>query len=167
MRRVTRSAAIIVFATAICFAAQLGVKADAASIASTQPTSLSQQCAVHQVTLHGDAPADIKCVKFSSNGITPNTTEGSCVDEYLDIYSSTQGLWCFSGTGYLGLGSTTSGDIYNTYRVVSGAKGGWLMYYNPPFTVGTGIQFGIATDRTYGNPPFAGQQKVTQVCIDC
>ena len=167
MQRITRTTVIVVFTVAICFATQLGMKADAASVTSTQPTSLNQQCVVHRVTLHDDAaPADIKCVKSSSNGISPDTTEGACGDVTLNIYSSTMGLWCFDGTGYLGLGGTTSGDIYSVYQVADvSINSAWVMYYNPPFTQGTGIKFGLASHRSYGNPPFGGQQKITQVCL--
>lgn len=132
-------------------------------------TTTKQQCVAHQVWLHGNAPADVKCVKWSSGAISPDTSEAYCDGssvEVLDIESSSQGSWCFFGSGYVGLGSTTSGSIYNVYEIRAMNNGsGWVMYYNPPFTQGTGIQFGWGNNLSFTSPTFTGQQKITQVDI--
>lgn len=101
---------------------------------------------------------------------SPDTYEDYCIftasDLTLEIYSSITGDWCFYSEGYVGLGSTSSGPIYGVVYIESyhGAYG-WVMYYQPPYSPGTGISFNFGTNKFYGNPPFTGNQKITQVNV--
>ncbi len=92
----------------------------------------------------------------------------------IDRYST--GAYCFWGGGYIGLGSSPYGNLTSVTRVISlrydvgGPRcgSGWVMYYEPPYTQGTGIKFYFANCNTYdsGNSAFNGDDKVTQVNLN-
>lgn len=161
---------ILVFAVTI----SLNMQGSVASAAS----KLQPECVVHEVHLLGNGKTTMKCLKSripAKAGVTPYTpSEDRCQGNYiyvLEIDSKTTGAYCFfgPGDGYLGLSG-----IYNVSRIISlqyttigspSCGHGWVMYYHPPFTAGTGIKFYFANCQYYdsSNSVFDGTIKITQV----
>lgn len=127
-------------------------------------------CIVHNIVLHGRQPATVSCATYSTGHNLPDVSEGYCqfnsTTLTLEIYSDISGDWCFYYQGYIGLGGSMSGDIYGVVYIASynGAYG-WVDYYQPPYAPGTGIRFAFGSNSYYGNPPFTGNQKITQVDV--
>lgn len=144
-------------------------------------TTTSSKCIIHIVHLNGSSPATIKCNRWVGANyiVSPATSEQYCNGVpgiKLGINGYYSGSWCFTGSGYLGLGSTQSSDIYTVNQVFSYNCGnGWVMYYNnPPSFAPPGKQFNVACYGTYvaSNSPFIGNPgsdmspKVTQVYLN-
>jgi hypothetical protein len=140
-------------------------------------------CIGHDVHLQGNQHATITCWQWSTSGqtLTPKTTWDHCSALYsptarLEIISATSGSYCFYGNGYLGLTgiydvTTVKSLLYEDLLSLGHHYGsGWVMYYRPPWTAGTGQQFffGNGTSYTCANSIFCATNriKITQVYLN-
>ena len=148
-----------------------------AAAAPTQAT-----CIGHDVHLLGNQHATITCWQWSTGRqtITPKTTSDHCSGDAfgarLEIISATSGSWCFYGRDYLPLSGiydviTVKSLNYEDLLSLGHHKGsGWVMYYRPPWTAGTGqpFYFGNGTSYTCANSIFCSSNriKITQVYLN-
>lgn len=152
-----RVVTVVLFLAFMCIF-WMGPVAHAASHVTTNVASPGK-CIVTQYYLHGTQPATKTCLKYQTTsgnqGVSPNTSIGSCSNPNATLWSTGNGEVCFTGTGYLGLTGCCTG-VYKEY--FAGCCYGWVLYYNSP----TGVKYYMSGETTQTN----SWNSVTQICID-
>ncbi len=164
--RIAKSIAVcVVMISTFVFTIGLVAGAPTTHAAATTKEAGKSTCVVHEIRLHKNATATVKCARWSTDSVAPSISRDYCKfydsSLTLEIYSNTNGDYCFYGQGYIGFSG-----IYGVAYIASYNGGyGWVEYYQPPYLPGSGIHFNFGSDSFYGNPPFNGNQKITQVDV--
>lgn len=182
--RIGRIIALLVMLTGLVTVAAPMTSAHASTASSGKKTA----CAVHDVAVSPNKPAIFTCKRWviTTDGIVAYSVSEDRCSNYglgyqLSIVSYSRGVYCFWGSGYVGLGTTPSNTINDATEVsslcyeydnnggfCSEYGSGWVMYYFYPWTAGTGHQFYFGGGGTYnsGNSVFGPTTKVTQVYLN-